>query len=72
MTHHYSWLSLSLLSFDGQQCLAVPREIDSHSPIGVTTTLVASTPAHADIMRCVGVTSIGTGAAAISSDRHWK
>lgn len=42
------------------------------SPIGVTTRLVANTPAHADIMRCVGVTSIGTGAAAMSSERHWN
>lgn len=42
----------------------------THSPIGVTTRLVVSTPAHAESMRCGGVMSIGIGAAAISSDKH--
>lgn len=39
-------------------------------PMGVTTRLVVSTPAQAESMRCCGVMSIGTGAAAISSDKH--
>lgn len=42
----------------------------SHLPMGVATRLVASTPTQADAIRWGGVTSIDTGAAAISSDRH--
>lgn len=38
--------------------------------MGVATRLVASTPTQADAIRWGGVTSMGTGAAAISSDRH--
>lgn len=45
-------------------------QTSSHSPMGVATRLVASTPTQADAIRWGGVTSIDTGAAAISSDRH--
>lgn len=67
---------LSVSVVDKTRSLSLFKQIQlairSHSPIGVATRLVASTPAHAESIRCVGVTSIGTGAAAISSDRHWK
>lgn len=74
MTHRWrGWLFLSLAFFKvGIPTAKSTPNITTFSPIGVTTKLVASTPAHADIILCVGVTSIGTGAAAICSDRHWK